>query len=83
MGRYDYYAPGDFNRICDQCGLKRKASDTVELWNGLIVCADDCFETRHSQDFVRGRYDDQRVDKPRPDPEPTYLSPTDVTADDF
>jgi hypothetical protein len=32
---------------------------------------------------VRGRYDDQRVDKPRPDPEPTYLSPTDVTADDF
>lgn len=83
MGRYDYYAPGDFNRLCDRCGFKRKASDTAEEWNGLIVCADGCFETRHSQDFVRGRYDDQRVDKPRPDPEPTYLSPTDVTADDF
>lgn len=83
MGRYDYYAPGDFNRICDQCGLKRKASDTVETWKGLIVCADGCFETRHPQDFVRGRMDDQRVDQPRPDATPVFLSPTDVTANDF
>lgn len=83
MGRYDYYKPGDFNRICDRCGLKRKASETREEWNGKIVCADGCFEERHPQDFVRGKYDDQRVDKPRPDTEPVYVSPTDITADDL
>lgn len=83
MGRSDYYKPGDYNRICDRCGLKKKASETQEEWNGLIVCSDGCFEERHPQDFVRGRYDDQRVHKPRPDTEPVYVSPTDITADDF
>lgn len=83
MGRADYYRPGDYNRICDICGFKRKASDTAENWRGEIVCADTCFENRHPQDFVRGRYDDQRVNKPRPDSTPVFLDPTDVTADDF
>lgn len=83
MGRADYYRPGDFNRICDRCGLKRKASETQEEWNGLIVCSDGCFEERHPQDFVRGRHDEQRVYKPRPDADPVYVDPTDITADDF
>lgn len=83
MGRADYFKPGDFNRICDKCGFKRKASETREEWNGLIVCSDGCFEERHPQDFVRGKYDDQRVEKPRPDTEPEFWAPTDITADDL
>lgn len=83
MGSADYYKRGDYNRICDRCGCKRKASETREEWNGLIVCEDGCFESRHPQDFVRGKYDDQRVYKPRPDTEPDYLGPTDITADDL
>lgn len=83
MGRADYYKPGDFNRICDQCGLKRKASETRENWRGLIVCSDTCYEPRHPQDFVRGQFDDQRVYKPRPDPEPDYLGEYEITPDSF
>ncbi len=83
MGRADYHRRGDFNRICDVCGFKRKASDTIENWRGLLVCADTCFEHRHPQDFVRGQYDEQRVYKARPDSEPDYLEEDEITADDF
>ncbi len=83
MGRADYYKPGDFNRICHVCGFKRKASETSENWRGQIVCADTCFENRHPQDFVRGRYDEQRVYKPSPDSEPDYLDADEISADDF
>lgn len=83
MGRADYHKPGDFNRICDVCGFKRKASETQEDWRGKIVCADTCFEERHPQDYVRGRYDEQRVNKPRPDVEPDYLEEDEITLDDF
>ena len=32
----------------------------MKEWNGLRVCK-DCFETRHPQEFVRGKQDDQSV----------------------
>ncbi len=83
MGRADYFKKGDFNRICDRCGLKRKASETRKEWTGLIVCADECFETRHPQEFVRGKRDKQRVPMPRPEGANVFLEPTDVTADDL
>ncbi len=83
MGRADFYRQGDFNRICDRCGVKIKASDTKEEWTGLIVCSDGCFEERHPQDFVRGRYDEQRVYKPRPDSEPVYVYDDPITEDDL
>ena len=67
MGRADFYRAGDFNRICDRCGSKRKASDTRKEWTGMIVCSDGCFEERHPQDFVRAVHDRQRVTDPRPE----------------
>ena len=72
------YIPGGFYRICERCGFKRRNWDTRKEWNGLIVCADTCWEARHSQDFVRGRIDRQTV----PDPRPEYTGaqiPIDVT----
>lgn len=60
------YISGDFWRICDRCGFKKRASQTYRTWDGLYVCSED-FETRHPQDFVRGRVDNQVVPNPRPE----------------
>ena len=60
------YRAGDWNVICDTCGFKVKASQTVKLWNGLRVCQADA-DKRNEQDFVRARHDRQRVPDPRPE----------------
>ena len=82
MGQADYYAHGDFNRICDRCGFKFKASQTRMEWNGLIVCH-ECYEERHPQDFVRGRRDRQAVQHPRPEGTDNFLTTNEVTPDDL
>ncbi len=58
---------GNWNVICDRCGMKRKASDMRMTWDNLFVCADHCWEPRQPQDFVEGRADDQTVEIARPD----------------
>jgi hypothetical protein len=68
------YIAGDFWRICDCCGFKRRASQTRMRWDGLIVCLED-FETRHPQDFVRGRKDNQVVPNPRPESADMLVGP--------
>lgn len=68
------YISGDFWRICDRCGFKKRASQTFRTWDGLYVCAED-FETRHPQDFVRGRKDNQSVPSPRPEALETVIGP--------
>lgn len=68
------YVPGDFWRMCDRCGFKFRASQTFRTWDGLYVCNDD-FETRHPQDFVKGRKDLQNVPNPRPEPVDTVIGP--------
>lgn len=68
------YRPGDFWRICDVSGRKVRASETVRQWDGLIVHHSE-FETRHPQDFVKGRRDRQIVTDPRPEPSPVYAGP--------
>jgi hypothetical protein len=60
------YRPGDHYRICDLSGQKVHASDTVKLWNGLIVQR-SWYEARNPQDFVRGVADRQIVPDPRPE----------------
>ena len=52
MGRADYYAPGDWNAVCYECGRKRKASTMLRYWQGYYVCPEH-WETRQPQDFVR------------------------------
>ena len=76
------YIPGDFWRICDSCGFKKRASETRKRWDGLIVCADD-WEPRHPQDFVKGKADWQNVPNPRLEPVNTFIGPlqTELTAD--
>jgi len=51
-GRADYYAEGDWNATCWECGRKRKASTMRKNWQGYWVCPEH-WEPRHPQEFVR------------------------------
>lgn len=62
---------GDWNVMCDRCGMKRRASQCRLNWQNLLVCSDTCWEPRHPQDFVRAIPDDQSVPIARPDVTPS------------
>lgn len=51
-GPADYFALGDWNILCAQCGRKLKASQAVKNWQGTWRCPEHN-EARHPQDFVR------------------------------
>ena len=62
--------------ICDRCGFRRKNTQVRKEWTGLIVCSDTCFETRHPQDFVRAKPDEQSVPFVRPEQPDVFVSVT-------
>ena len=72
MANANYLKKGDFNRICDVCGFKYKASKTQRRWDGMIVCK-KCYEDRQPQDFLQAVHDDQNVPDPRVRPEPIFV----------
>jgi hypothetical protein len=90
LGPRDYFAEGQWNAICQQCGLKRKSGEIVLRWDGLMVCKTTvnpgCWEPRQPQDFVRGVKDEQAPPWTRPDSEPEFVDmatrPDDVLTDD-
>jgi hypothetical protein len=45
MLKDDNYIKGDYNAICDLCGLQFKGSELKKMWNGLYACS-DCWEER-------------------------------------
>jgi hypothetical protein len=55
-----YYRRGSWNAWCQKCGLKFKAEDVHEQWDGLKVCY-KCHDDRHPQDLIRGVADQQAV----------------------
>lgn len=70
----NYYVKGDWNALCQRCGFKYKASQLRLEWTNLYVCP-HCWETRHPQDFVRGREDDQTVPWSSPEPTDLFINP--------
>ena len=66
-GRADYYAPGDYNSICFECGRKRKASELKRHWQGYDVCPEH-WEPRQPQDFVRALPDLKALERVQPYP---------------
>ncbi len=60
-GPADYLEFGKWNIICQRCGVKYKNDEVEKEWTGLLVCKKKCLETRHPQDFVRGRPDNMSV----------------------
>lgn len=72
MGRADYYAPGDHNAVCFECGKKFKASTLKKHWQGYYVC-EEHWEPRHPQDFVRSVQDVQTPPWAQPIPADHFL----------
>jgi len=64
-GRADYFALGDWNVSCFECGRKRKASGMMKNWQGYWVCPEH-WEPRHPQDYVRAKTER---------PAPPYVQP--------
>ena len=60
------YRPGDWNMICDVCGFKIKASESMHRWDGFRVCKKD-WEPRHPLDFIKVPVEKQGVPFSRPD----------------
>lgn len=52
------YQPGNHWVECEVCGFDYRQDVMRERWDGVIVCPQD-YETRHPQDFVRAKEDDQ------------------------
>lgn len=80
MSTGGYYAPGDWNALCDICGLAYKASLLRKNWQGLMVCSRD-FEPRQPQDFVRSVPDVQTPPWTRPRPAAIFALAEFITED--
>lgn len=68
---------------CQRCGFTRSSRDLRKEWTGLMVCEDTCWEPRHPQMSLRGVPDRQNLPWTRPEPEPVFLSPNQVSAADL
>jgi hypothetical protein len=71
MGRADFWADGDWNVQCFQCGFKGKASQMERNWQGYWVHPEHN-EPRQTQDFVRGVPDNQTAPWVQPWPAVVY-----------
>jgi hypothetical protein len=73
---------GDHKVVCDFSGFVCWASETVMTWNKLRVHRRFVGEeqSRHPQEFVRARADNQSVKNPRGEASDVFLAPGDVTA---
>ena len=60
--------------------MKRKFSQVIRQWDGLIVCHEH-HDPRHPLDFVKATHDDQRVPIARPESPPLYRIDLDGTVD--
>lgn len=61
------YIPGDWWVICERCGFRYRKSEMRKEWTGLLVCAKNCWEPRHPQDFLRAVLESQ--------PDPEFINP--------
>jgi len=68
---------GQWNSVCDKCGLEFKSSELMKDWQGLMVCSDD-FELRHPQDLIKIRADHSAVPWSRPEGEDVFVHTCDM-----
>lgn len=64
---------GQWNAICDVCGVKFKIGQLKKRWDGFLVCKDD-WETRHPMDFIRLPDEKIGVIETRPQPDDVFES---------
>lgn len=78
----NFYREGDFLVVCDVSGQKALRSQCVKQWNGLIVIKEYA-EERHPLDLQRPPPAETVPSETRPDSDPVFLSPGDVTREDL
>lgn len=64
--------PGHYLMTCDLSGFVGWDDEMRKTWDGKFVLK-QFWESRHPQDFVRGRKDDQSVPNARPEGEDVFL----------
>lgn len=73
----DRFRSGDWLAVCDRCGFTFKSHQLRKEWTGLRVCdgpsTNGCWETRHPQEFVKGREDRQTPPWTRPEAPDVFL----------
>lgn len=76
--RNTWWKSGEWNALCDVCGLKRKSSQLTERWDHLMVCAPTvkpgCWELRHPQELIRPIPDMAPLPWTRPEPIDQFIS---------
>ena len=82
MGKADYYADGQHNKICDRTGFKIKSSWAQKEWNNQVVRTES-WEQRQPQDLIRSRPDNQQVADPRVEPEDQFAATNEVQPEDL
>jgi hypothetical protein len=82
MGEADYFALGDYNATCSECGKKRKASQLKRHWKGYLVC-EEHWEARHPQDLVRAAPKESQPRWIQPEPTPTFVTEEESGVPDF
>jgi hypothetical protein len=69
----NYFVDGDWNAICQRCGLKHKASTIKQEWTGLRVC-NECWEPRHPQTLLRVPQEHVATPWSSPEPEDVFTT---------
>lgn len=68
------YKAGQWNALCDVCGVKFKSSDLKKRWDGLMVCHKD-FEHDHPQKYLRVNQRSDAVPWVRSQPTDVFVGP--------
>lgn len=63
---------GQYNCVCDRCGLEFKSSELIKDWQGLMV-DQKCYEQRHPQDLIKIKPEKAIPEWVRPRPIDSYL----------
>lgn len=75
------FISGQHYAICDRCGFRFLSGELRKTWDNLLVCSKD-WEPQHPQEKIRG-VKERSIKDARPETEPIYLNPGDVTSDDL
>lgn len=74
----NYLILGQWNVICDVCGVKFKSGQVKKRWDGFLVCDKD-WEQRHPMDFFKMPDEVIAVKETRPQAQDVFTNTSYVT----
>lgn len=83
MSNRPHYLAGRPWGTCDRCAEVRRRDTLRREWSGLVVCG-DCFDPRPpDMNPPRLAPEGLPIRDPRPEPDPVFVEPGDVTEADL